>query len=351
MKKRNLICILIVIFIFPQINYSQNSPKSNKNHPEARMYHSLVYYDKTDCLVLFPGFTQHGWSKDLITNDLWIFDLNEDKWEYKGLCFTDTTDNRPGITTICYDSESERFITFDNLGRTWSFDIENKLWTEMFPKVSPKARCGQGMVYDVESDRVVMFGGFGCTAVNDPVFSDTWTYDFNTNSWTEMKPINNPAERMYFAFTYDQKSDKVLLWGGRKLEPITDNKIWTYDFNTDTWESYEVNNGPLKPLAYPSMTYVDKTQDILIFGGGDLESPFVGKATNDLWSFNLDSNKWKEFALMVRPPLLANQSLAYDKVNHRIILFGGELDNLYSNKVSPETWIFNLSEKKWINIK
>lgn len=196
MNKNNLICILIVIFIFPQINYSQNAPELNKNHPEARMYHSLVYYDKTDCLVLFPGFTQHGWSKDLITNDLWIFDLNEDKWE-----------------------------------------------------------------------------------------------------------------------------------------------------------SHEVNNGPLKPLAYPSMTYVDKTQDILIFGGGNLESPFVGKATNDLWSFNLDSNKWKEFALMVRPPLLANQSLAYDKVNHRIILFGGELDNLYSNKVSPETWIFNLSEKKWRNIK
>lgn len=308
----------------------------------------MVYNDNSECLVLFPGFVKHGWSKDLITNDLWTFDLIKGEWINKGLCFSDTTDNRPGITTITYDIESDRFITFDNDGRTWSFDLRNGLWTEMFPDISPTSRCGQGMGYDEESDRVIMFGGFGCKGVNDPVFSDTWAYDYNTNSWTEMEPQNDPSERMYFAMTYDQHNDKVLLWGGRKLEPIVDNKIWTYDFNDDSWESHLVNNGPPKPLAYPSMTYRDKTKDILIFGGGDLESPFVGKTTNTLWLYNLRKNKWKKIVTEISPPNLANQSLAYDKINNRVILFGGELNNLYSNKVSSETWIFYSSKNKWV---
>lgn len=348
MKKKNLICFLIVIFSLLQLTYSQNVIKESGGTPIARMYHSLVYDDNAECLVLFPGFVKHGWSIDLITNDLWTFDLMRDEWTYKGLCFSDTEITRQGLTTITYDTESDKYITFDRDGRTLSFDLEDGKWTEMHPETSPIARCGQGLAYDAESDRVIMYGGFGCKAVKDPVYSDTWAYDYNINSWTEMNPAIDPSERMYFAMTYDLGNDKIVLWGGRKLEPITDNKIWAYDYNEDSWVSYAVEKGPSKPLAYPSMIYREKYNDVLIFGGGDLETPFVGKTTNTLWSFSLKKNKWKDISPDERPPKLANQALAYDKLNNRAILFGGELNSLYTSKVSSETWIYYSSKKKWI---
>ena len=216
MKKKDLICFLIVIFSLLQLTYSQNVIKESGETPIARMYHSLVYDDNAECLVLFPGFVKHGWSIDLITNDLWTFDLKQDEWTYEGLCFSDTIITRQGLTTITYDTESDKYITFDRDGRTLSFDLEDGKWTEMHPETSPTSRAGQGMTYDSESDRVIMYGGFGGRGVNDPVFSDTWSYDYNTDTWTEMDPPTNPSERMYFAITYDQINDQVILWGWQK---------------------------------------------------------------------------------------------------------------------------------------
>jgi len=78
---------------------------------------------------------------------------------------------------------------------------------DMNPNPSPPARCGQGLAYDQESDRIIMFGGFGCKGVNDSVYNDTWSYNYNLNSWTKMNPDISPSARMYFAITYDPSND------------------------------------------------------------------------------------------------------------------------------------------------
>jgi N-acetylneuraminic acid mutarotase len=193
-----------------------------------------------------------------------------------------------------------------------------------------------------------MFGGFGARNVNDSVFSDTWAYDYNKNTWTKMNPKMSPSKRMYFAMTYDQSNDRVILWGGRMQNPISDNKIWTYDFNSDNWQFKDNIGGPEKPLAYPSMVFRKKTKDNILFGGAILESVFKGSPINSTWSYNLKQNKWEQLIPKISPPPMANHSMTYDTKRNTIFLFGGELEALYSNKLSGNSWLFDSKLNNWI---
>ncbi|NIV12839.1 MAG: hypothetical protein GWN62_16630, partial [Aliifodinibius sp.] len=43
------------------------------------------------------------------------------------------------------------------------------------------------MAYDSNADKIVLFGG---SDVNGDEINDTWIYDPQTNTWTEMTPSN-----------------------------------------------------------------------------------------------------------------------------------------------------------------
>ncbi len=142
---------------------------------------------------------------------------------------------------MAYDTESDRIILFggasefgiltveNNFGDTWSYDLNLNAWTNMSPAKAPSPRWGPSMAYDTESDRVVLFGG-GAGALSD----ETWAYDFNRNRWKKMKPLTRPLERAGNALAYDAESDRVVLFGGDTLMGRS-NDTWTYDFNTDDW--------------------------------------------------------------------------------------------------------------------
>jgi hypothetical protein len=55
--------------------------------------------------------------------------------------------------------------------------------------------------------------------------------------------------------------DRVIYWGGSTWTGEwfsgawssipTENLVWAYDYNTDTWESHPVTDGPSKPVSQP----------------------------------------------------------------------------------------------------
>jgi N-acetylneuraminic acid mutarotase len=347
MKTTRLFSLVMMVLLLPLQLMAQQVKTENLIKPRARIYHSLLYHDKTGNFLVFAGVTKHGWIGDL--RDIWKYDSKTEQWEEIGICEAVSDDGKIGITNMSYDQESDQFITIDQIGRTWSYNFEKNLWKEMNPNPSPPTRLGHGMAYDKESDRIIIFGGFGGKGANDTVcFSDTWAYDYNTNSWTKMNPKISPSARIYFAMTYDNLNDKVILWGGRKKDPIFDNRIWIYDFNTDQWESKENIEGPEKPLAYPSMVFRDKTKDLILFGGVTLESAFKGTLTNKTWSFKLNQNKWEKLSPKISPPPIANHNMAYNPKKKIIFLFGGELETVYSNKLSGDTWIYDSKQNTWL---
>jgi hypothetical protein len=104
------------------------------------------------------------------------------------------------------------------------------------------------MAYDTNSDRVVMFGGYGSANLGD-----TWEYDNETGpqgTWTQRTPWAKPSARYASAFAYDRESDRMVLHGG--WTGAYDRETWAYDQNAlDTVISLNYS----KLLALPAGLY------------------------------------------------------------------------------------------------
>jgi hypothetical protein len=77
------------------------------------------------------------------------------------------------------------------------------------------------MTYDLDSGKIIMFGGF------DPYrglfLRDTWTFDGVT--WTQLT-IPAPPPRSNAQMAYDSVTHKVVLFGGdnARIEVLGDNR-------------------------------------------------------------------------------------------------------------------------------
>ena len=88
------------------------------------------------------------------------------------------------------------------------------------------------MVYNPKIDRTILYGGTrGST--------ETWAYDYNTNTWTKLEPATNPGGLEEHSLVYSSTADRVILFGGTgdflnsTVKPS--GETWLYDFNTNTW--------------------------------------------------------------------------------------------------------------------
>ena len=201
---------------------------------------------------------------------------------------------------IVYDSESDRIIMFGGVDfsnfklvdETWVYDYNTNSWANMQPRDHPTARNYQGMAYDSKADRVVMWGGAGVRiALQGPDKPAVWTYDYNTNTWEQLESSKDgPAVRYYISLAYDEKADKIIMYGGYDYGNA---ETWIYDLNTDTWQQVFPENNP-GVLSRYGMVYVKDVNRTILFGGQDGATHFVYKG--DTWSYQLKTNRWKNIS-------------------------------------------------------
>ena len=189
--------------------------------PPAR-YHAwgqTTYDSQADRIILFGGEkSTYGY-----LFDTWAYDYNTNTWENRTT--PQMVNEGKCIACLAYDSESDRIIMFggtdenyffgsSGIGETWSYDYANNNWTEMTPTISPPARGGHSMSYDEVNDRIIMYGGFTEQIYlnNAPFYHDTWAYDYNTNTWTNLNPINTPPPLGDHESVYDSESDKTIIF-------------------------------------------------------------------------------------------------------------------------------------------
>jgi len=191
---------------------------------------------------------------------------------------------------MAYDSQSGRLVLFGGgsssagvlllLNDTWAYDFNTSTWTDMSPAIAPPARYGHAMAYDSESDRVILFGGW---SYGNAVFNDTWAYDFNTNTWNEVSPKSSPLARSLHVMAYDSESDRVILFGGYSscCLGITLGDTWAYDFNTNTWTAMNPAVAP-GPRESSAMAYDSRSDRVILFGG------YGG--SNETWAYDFNTN-------------------------------------------------------------
>src|SRR5712691_343695 len=199
--------------------------------------------------------------------------------------------------------------------------------TDIGPKRSdsiagPSPRNGHDLAYDMRADRVILFGGFDGTVS----FNETWAFDLDANSWSDMKPAVAPVSRRSHGMAYDAQSDLIVLFGGVDANTKDLGDTWVYDFNANTWTQKFPSLAPLPDHAF-KMVYDQQSDRVVLSGSGPTFS--------DTWLYNDDTNTWE---MKTQGPSAADHGLAYDVGSDRTVSFGGYDASLVRKN---ETWTYD----------
>jgi len=300
---------------------------TSSNNPPAQGYINMAYDSESEKVILMNAQQ----NMRMLDPGTWVFDTVTKAWEEHSGLFT-------GEGPMAYDSQSDRIIVFLGLGgagsvdqlvgirKTLAYDYNTDTWTDMNPVESPIAFIGARMAYDSESDKVIMLAA---------VY--TWVYDFETNTWTDMQPTGDlPPGSNYQAMSYDTNADRVIAWQCEITSPKC--RIGAYDYNSNTWETRETEIGPTA-RDYTTMVYDPKTGLNILFGGQSLTGYM-----DETWGYDYESNTWTLIPTINPPSARGWHAMAYDEKTGLIILFGGGKSR---SKFTDETWAYDPVKNEW----
>ncbi|MCE7735340.1 MAG: hypothetical protein GPJ54_10715 [Candidatus Heimdallarchaeota archaeon] len=229
-----------------------------------------------------------------------------------------TTQANLASVSIGSHSMNDEDPTFDSI-RTNAFE---PYWVEKSPTLSPSARQHHAMTYDSVNDKIILFGGYNGSALND-----TWVYDYSTNSWEEMKPSAAPAPMYGHAMVYEPAIQKVVMFGGIQT--------WTYDYLTNVWEQQFPQVSP-STKTYHSLIYDTTRSKIMLLGGN------IGAF--ETWEMDAITFNWTNLFPVTPLPQLFAFAASYDQVNDKIILFGGQTIGVVN---AGDTYAYDYPSNEW----
>jgi hypothetical protein len=232
---------------------------------------------------------------------------------------------------------------------TWTY--RNGTWAQLHPPTSPPARYYTGLTWDVADGVLVLFGGNG----SNGFLNDTWT--FVHGNWTQVLPTQSPPVTAAAAMAYDPVSHQVVLYGGESFRTLTNLATESYigADRSDTW-AYSggawtnitgANSTNPGPRDSSSLAYDRQDGGLVLFGGFTWLSGGANYA--DTWLFRLGAGgvaNWTLLSPVASPAGRNNGAFAYDPQLDAAVLFGGHDSYSFYN----DTWLYNHSASwNWIS--
>ena len=299
-----------------------NLNKSQLKGPGARWGHSLSYNNQNGSSVLFGGksilnvFRESKSTR--IFDDTWVWNGNT----WKNLKVVGPS-KRYAQASVFHSSTGE-IILFggrnknDHFSDTWSF--KNHVW-EKVSQVGPDKRAYHSMVYDRVREETILFGGQWSHPFGKSVYSDTWIW--NGKEWKKIIE-SGPKARFAHSMVYDDKNQRVILFGGIGNNSDILSDLWVWDGTN--WKLI-TNNAGLSSFGHSTVVN-SNTGDVLLFGGVN-----SNKSNPSANVYVLNNNKWELYAVSNQPVGRSGSAFAYDHRNKMLILHGG----------SPQIWKFDKS--------
>ena len=229
----------------------------------------------------------------------------------------------------------------ETVNDTWIYDLSENSWTEVITDIKPPPRF-LFVMSRLEDGKVLLFGGDNEESY---FIGDTWIFDSNEMTWTEIFPERHPTprDRAMMAYLGD---NKALLFSGDdgSLDYCTDT--WIFDYNNLEWDSINVSPPPGRYGGRERGQISELNENtIFLFGGWD-----GGRSLNDNWLYNSNSNEWLD--LNIEPNNYKRSSGAMAKLkNNLILLFGGDTihdtTKIDRTAYDDDTWIFDYSKQSW----
>ena len=340
MRTRFFLAVFLALALVAALGWSAGSTMGIS--PSARGYHQMTYDSESGLVILYGGQTGYWRDPAQWSHETWSFDPDTNVWTQMS---PNVHPGGYGGGDMTYDSKADRSILsvlsddFSTL-ETWAYDANSDTWTRLAD--GPRRMVGQRIVYDSESDRIIMFGGFDFS--NFKLVDETWVYDYNSNSWTNMNPRVHPSSRNYIGMVYDSKADRIVLWGDwqRNYTAATDESVWTYDYNTNTWQEFQHKKDGPNVRDYTMLVYDEKADKIIMYGGYDF-------GNDETWLYDLNTNAWQQVFPENNPGVISRYGMVYVRDLNRTIIFGGQ-DGPTQFLYKADTWSYNLKANKWNNI-
>ncbi|MHA2116687.1 MAG: Kelch repeat-containing protein, partial [Candidatus Thorarchaeota archaeon] len=310
----------------------------------------MMAYDSESAMTIIFGGRDMLPAERVEKGDTWAYDANTDS--YFDMSPVSSPPPR-ALGDMVYDSQSDVCVMFGGLedvmttvpnAETWLYDYNTNTWTNASPAVAPSARFVNRMAYDSESDRTILFGGHD----GNDLLDETWAYDVESNLWEEMSPASAPNARVDHSMTYDWESDRVILFGGQNSpsNQIQNNQTWAYDYNTDSWTNMNPTTAPsIRTLM--TITYDNESDSVVLFGG---YGPVAEGPIDGTWLYDFNSNTWTQATPVTHPSARFRHRAVYDSQLDSVIIFGGTtgLWNGPDNDVEPDTtWMYDVNTDTW----
>lgn len=256
-------------------------------------------------------------------------------------------------TMVAYDSIADRLLFFggwngSTLNETWDYDPVTSIWTELHPAVSPISRADATLVFDPSANEFLLFGGWTQYSNGSVVrLDDTWTFSLAMDQWTPRHPVGSPSPRSDSAAAYDPAAGRIYLYGGFSGTSYLGDS-WTFDPTTTTWS-------PVAPIgATPGirsdgrLVYDPSADEFILFGGNDYNGPnLTFHHLNDTWTYRLPTNEWTRVPTPVAPGARDYSVEGFDPATGTVLLFSG-----YGNRtILDDTWSFSPGTDSWAELR
>lgn len=196
----------------------------------------------------------------------------------------------------CFDKDKCEHTYFDDVH---ILDVATNRWEKRIPTsptgALPGNRVFLGAAAYKKKNTAIFFGGaeYNAKVTSYQVYGDLWEYDPVTNRMVKRSYANEgPSPRLGAEIVIT--GDTLYLFGGYDQSFKAHNELWSYDLVTNTWKQLRKDNDPRSP----SKRYIFRfelspsEEDIYIFGGNYREKFTIQRS--DTWRYNIATDTFIE---------------------------------------------------------
>jgi hypothetical protein len=205
----------------------------------------------------------------------------------------------------------------------------------------PVARFDHTLAADDTAKQLIVFGG---RDANFAAFSDTWVFDLDARTWTQIE-ADGPAPRFGHAVAVDQESRRLYLFGGQNQDSFF-NDTWQFDLESRRWEQLDAGDQTAPSPRYGLAGILDGSGGFIVSHGFTFEGRF-----DDTWSFSLGEASWSDVSPSdgVRPLKRCLHEQVWNASAKRMLLYGG-CSSGFGPCPQGDLWSYDPSDRAWVEL-
>ncbi|HEX9727363.1 MAG TPA: kelch repeat-containing protein [Gemmatimonadales bacterium] len=208
----------------------------------------------------------------------------------------------------------------------------------------PSPRSAHSAVYDISTDRMILYGGYLSTTDPTGDCSDqVWVLANasgagGTPEWTKLSPSGSaPVARGEHTAVYDGAGNRLIIYGGNCGSSTGQlGDVWVLTGanglgGPPTWSQLSPTGTPPAKRDNHAAVYDAMNNRMIVFGGR-----VPGGISNEVWVLSgangQGSPMWQQLSPSGAAPAgRGNPSAVYDPLNNRLTVFGGEGGPLFND--------------------